>query len=114
LWLHLRRRALDGWKFRRQHVLAGYVADFYCPALRLVVEVDGPVHELRAPEDAARTAALEQVGAIVVRGTNTEVLHDAEAATDRILAVARDLARMAPTCSAERSVSPFPRIRLTA
>ena len=45
LWLLLRSRRLVGYKFRRQHSLGSYVADFYCPTARLVIEVDGGQNE---------------------------------------------------------------------
>src|SRR5271163_1945670 len=41
LWEGLRRRFVAGLRFRRQHIIAGYVVDFYCPSLRLAIEVDG-------------------------------------------------------------------------
>ena len=69
-----RRRQVAGWKFRRQHVVAGYVADFYCPALRLILEVDGGVHADRAAEDAVRTADLEALGITVRRIPNEAIL----------------------------------------
>lgn len=56
LWSVLRSRQLGGWKFRRQHIIVGYVVDFYCADLRLVVEVDGTVHdERRADERGSRS-----------------------------------------------------------
>jgi very-short-patch-repair endonuclease len=48
LWHELRARRLDGWKFRRQVPIEGYVADFVCFEARLIVEMDGPLH--RTPE----------------------------------------------------------------
>ena len=74
LWSALRSRQLGGWKFRRQHVIMGYVVDFYCAELRLVVEVDGSVHERLRPDDEAREADLRGVGAEVVRFSNDAVL----------------------------------------
>jgi len=75
LWSVLRGRQLGGWKFRRQHVVVGYVVDFYCSDLRLVVEVDGPVHDERRCDDEAREADLRCAGAEVVRFSNDAVLH---------------------------------------
>ncbi len=74
-WSLLRRRGIHGLKFRRQHVLGRFVADFYCPEHRLVLEVDGALHHgaERAAHDAARTAALERLGYTVVRVTNEEL-----------------------------------------
>jgi very-short-patch-repair endonuclease len=51
LWARLRRKQLDGFKFRRQHILKPYIVDFYCSSESLVVEVDGKQH-LRGPNQA--------------------------------------------------------------
>jgi len=75
LWSALRSRPLGGWKFRRQHVIMGYVVDFYCAELRLVVEVDGLVHERLRPGDEAREADSRRAGAEVVRFSNDAVLY---------------------------------------
>jgi very-short-patch-repair endonuclease len=75
LWGALRSRQLGGWKFRRQHVIMGYVVDFYCAELRLVVEVDGPVHERQRPDDETREADLRRAGAEIVRFSNDAVLY---------------------------------------
>ncbi len=45
LWSCLRANWLDGWHFRRQQIIAGYIVDFYCHSARLVVEVDGEIHQ---------------------------------------------------------------------
>ena len=62
-------------KFRRQHSIGNYIVDFYCPAVKLVIEVDGAHHFL--PEnmfyDQERTNYLEGLGLRVVRFTNREV-----------------------------------------
>ena len=68
LWNALRDRRFRGIKFRRQHVLAPFIVDFYAPALKLVVEIDGGYHAERVAEDAAREAVLVRVyGVRVVR-----------------------------------------------
>jgi|SRR5690606_21969395 len=73
LWSRLRRRQLDGWRFRRQVPLGPYVVDFACLAARLVIEVDGSQHSWRAEHDAARTSWLEANGFQVLRFWNNEV-----------------------------------------
>ena len=74
LWLNLRKRAMNGARFRRQHPIGPYIADFTCPASKLIVEVDGATHS--TPEelacDARRTNYLEQLGWTVIRVTNTD------------------------------------------
>ncbi len=78
MWQALRDSQLDGPRFRRQHALGQFVLDFYCPALRLVVELDGNIHNTpeQAERDRARTEHLAAAGYTVVRFRNHEVLHD--------------------------------------
>ncbi len=73
LWERLRARQ-TGFVFHRQSVQRGYILDFYCPRLRLAVEVDGSVHRLQAAADAQREQALRQRGVKLLRFTNREVL----------------------------------------
>ncbi|WP_158768148.1 endonuclease domain-containing protein [Terricaulis silvestris] len=69
LWERLRRNQLNGWGFRRQAPLGGYVVDFLCHKPALIVEVDGAAHddEEQKTFDAARTAKLEELGYLVIR-----------------------------------------------
>jgi very-short-patch-repair endonuclease len=88
LWQALRNRNLAGFKFRRQHAVGRFLVDFYCAEAALVVEIDGPVHQLQAPEDEARQAELEARGLKVLRFTNDEVQQDLLSVTARIEAPA--------------------------
>ena len=74
-WALLRNRRCLGLKFRRQHVIRGFIVDFYCADLRLAVEVDGTVHcgRRQAEYDDARSRALAHAGIDVVRIRNEEV-----------------------------------------
>ena len=85
LWSVLRNKRLKGLRFRRQHAVGRYVVDFYSPAAKLVVEVDGESHAGRAEEDATRTAYLEWRGLTVLRVTNDDVIGNLEAVTMAIL-----------------------------
>ena len=67
LWAELRERRLGGWRFRRQHVIAGYIVDFYCPELRMALEVDGGVHDAQRAQDAERDEHLARLGVCVLR-----------------------------------------------
>ena len=69
LWVYLRRRALGGLKFRRQHPLGPYVLDFYCAEARLAVEVDGQHHgnPEQFEKDKIRTAWLAKQDVEVLR-----------------------------------------------
>jgi very-short-patch-repair endonuclease len=86
LWECLRDRRFHGLKFRRQHSIGPYVADFYCDALQLVVEADGRVHE--QPEsrlhDAVRNTWMTSRGLIVVRLPEDEIINATSLALKRI------------------------------
>lgn len=75
LWVNLRKRAMNGMRFRRQHPVGSYISDFACPAARLIVEVDGATHSTpdELAYDARRTKYLEQHGWTVIRVSNTDV-----------------------------------------
>ena len=74
LWRYLRSRQRHGIKFRRQHPIGCYIADFACLDARLVIEIDGGQHSEQAGEDAHRTRALALRGYQVLRFWNNEVL----------------------------------------
>jgi very-short-patch-repair endonuclease len=76
LWQMLKGRRLEGRKFRRQHSIGAFVLDFYCPAERLAVELDGAAHDdpARQAYDAERQRALEERGVRVLRFANRTVL----------------------------------------
>lgn len=76
LWESLRARRLDGRAFRRQQPIGPFIVDFYCPEERLVVEVDGPIHDHQQREDAGRQEALESLDLRFVRITADQVTFD--------------------------------------
>jgi very-short-patch-repair endonuclease len=80
VWARLRSGKLDGYKFRRQHPIGPYYADFACDRLRLIIEIDGAVHLLEDVNrrDGVRQAALEASGWTVLRFTNDQVLQTPE------------------------------------
>ncbi|MDF2764445.1 MAG: uncharacterized protein K0S81_1439 [Rhodospirillales bacterium] len=78
LWSLVRRKQLEGCRFRRQVPLGPFVADFACLPARLIVEVDGGQHGLRTEHDARRTKWLEQFGWRVLRFWNADVLREPE------------------------------------
>ncbi len=75
LWQRLRGRKFQGLKFRRQHPIGKYIADFYCHELKFVVEVDGSVHEIEEQKeyDVGRTFELNKMDIKVIRFTNNEI-----------------------------------------
>lgn len=76
LWEILKGRKIAGYKFRRQHIIGSYIADFVCIPERLVIEVDGLIHQVpeNKANDEERTKDLNRLGFNVVRYTNDEVL----------------------------------------
>jgi len=73
LWERLRNRQLGGLKFRRQHPLGPFITDFYCAEKRLVVEIDGDIHDLQKEQDEQRTRQFEEFGYRVIRFRNEEI-----------------------------------------
>ncbi len=84
LWQKLRHKQLLGFKFRRQHVIDRFIVDFYCGEGRLVVEVDGGVHQYTEQEDAIRQEFLESLGLRVVRFRNEDVLNSIDGVLEEI------------------------------
>jgi very-short-patch-repair endonuclease len=85
LWSRLRRHRM-GPKFRRQHTVGPYTLDFYCPAARLAVELDGGQHYegLQSEKDVARDAWLGKQGIRVLRYSDREMLLEPEAVEEAI------------------------------
>ena len=77
LWQELRREKL-GYKFRRQFSIANFIVDFFCYELKLIIEVDGSVHEGREEYDKVRQTFLENQGYTVIRYRNDQVLFERE------------------------------------
>jgi very-short-patch-repair endonuclease len=86
LWKHLRNRYAASFKFRRQHDLGRYVAEFYCAEAGVVIEIDGGIHKERKPFDAARTLWLEAQGLKVMRLSNAAVMRNPSGAVAAIVA----------------------------
>lgn len=88
LWKRLRNKQLDNYKFRRQHPVSLYIADFYCHQLKLVIELDGDYHlsSHQRKKDIERTANLISNGLHVLRFTN----HEVESHIDRVVQVIKD------------------------
>ena len=76
MWKCLRNRNLNGFKFRRQHPIAAFIADFFCLECNLIVEVDGDCHNEREQKeyDEGRTYELAELNIKVIRFTNNEVM----------------------------------------
>jgi very-short-patch-repair endonuclease len=86
LWQRLRARP-GGVKFRRQHPVGAYVADFYAIEARVIVEVDGLAHDFRVERDVVRDEWLRGQGFVVVRVTASDVLKDVDAVVAGLVAL---------------------------
>jgi len=84
LWQALRGRQLGGLKFRCQHPVGRFIVDFYCPSSKLVIEVDGDIHNQQQEYDQVRTEQLQAFGYTVLRFTNDEVIQDLSSVLSRI------------------------------
>ena len=103
LWETLRGKKLENYKFRRQHIIGSYIADFANIEYGLVIEVDGLIHQLpdNKMSDAERTNWLKENGFEVIRFTNDEVLGNIEEVLNRITLKLNDL-------SNSKAVAPNP------
>jgi very-short-patch-repair endonuclease len=99
LWQALRGGGVDGLKFRRQHAVASFVVDFYCPERHLAVEVDGGIHDEPAQQirDATKQEYLQALGNTALRLHNEDITHDLSTVLERIhLATATSKATAPP------------------
>ncbi|MBX9783172.1 MAG: DUF559 domain-containing protein [Chitinophagaceae bacterium] len=87
LWGFLSGKKLEGYKFRRQHIAGNYIADFICLKHKLIIEVDGLIHELpeNKENDKVRSQQLNEWGFEVIRFTNAEVINETEKVLDTII-----------------------------
>ena len=90
LWQRLRANRLQDFHFRRQQIIDGFIVDFYCHAARLVIELDGPVHQQRADYDAERDRVLSARGLRVLRIANQEIVRDLDGVLARIVTACRE------------------------
>jgi very-short-patch-repair endonuclease len=91
LWRSLSNGQLNGFKFRRQHVVfeAQAIVDFFCPSIGLCVEVAGDTHDDR--NDASRDARLKTLGFAVIRFGNTDVISNIDGVAWQLLNTANSL-----------------------
>ena len=89
LWECLRRKRLKGLKFRRQHPIGRYIADFYCPEAHLVIELDGKIHQIKDQKeyDKIRQEIIEMRGMRVLRIKNEEIEQDIESVIRKVLSL---------------------------
>ena len=99
LWLQLKGRRFQGFKFRRQRPLGPYILDFVCLEAGLVIEIDGGQHNEQQAYDQQRSALIESLGLTVIRFWNHEVMNETPAVLEKIW---RTLQALTPTLSRER------------
>ena len=89
LWKRLRNNQLNGTKFRRQHPLDIFIADFYCHERKLIIELDGGIHDnIEQQEyDDGRSFELEEKGFKILRFRNEEVLNNIDKVINKIIEV---------------------------
>ncbi|MGB3492307.1 MAG: endonuclease domain-containing protein [Elainellaceae cyanobacterium] len=87
LWSALKQRQLSGLKFRCQHPVGRFIVDFYCPAHKLIIEIDGAIHNQQKAYDGARTDHLQAFGYKVVRFKNEEVLENLSSVLTQIIKI---------------------------
>ena len=93
LWEELRNKKLEACKFRRQHIIhyeqsmngnKYFIVDFYCPELKLVIEVDGPIHQFQKSVDKRRDEILFVLRYKLLRFTNKEITKNMPQSIDKI------------------------------
>ena len=89
LWQHLRGNRLEKFHFRRQQIIEGYIVDFYCHAVGLVVEVDGEIHQQQKDYDQDRDEQLRGLGLNILRFSNADVEGDLNNVLRMILEVCK-------------------------
>ena len=84
LWEKLKRKQICGVRFRRQHPISFFIADFYCHEARLVVEIDGEIHNQQIEYDDGRSAEMEKFFIKIIRFTNYEVENKIDEVIEKI------------------------------
>ncbi len=93
LWQRLNRKQINGLSFRRQHPILYFIADFYCHKLKLIIELDGTIHNI-PPQfryDRERDEELKKYGLSMMRFTNEEVFDDIESVLEKIFGASHPL-----------------------
>ena len=91
LWAYLRKNQLNGIRFRRQHAIGPYIADFCSPRSKLIIEVDGSQHLDNEEHDNSRTRYFNEKGYKVLRFWNNEVANDLNGVIQAILNELEDM-----------------------
>ena len=109
LWLHL-KKGVNGFKIRTQHPIGLYIADFYCHKSKLIIEIDGSIHDelsIKAA-DAARQKELEGWGYSIIRFTNEQVFENPEEITKIIAEKISELTNLQKQNTPQKAESKSP------
>jgi very-short-patch-repair endonuclease len=96
LWEKLKGKQICGLRFRRQHPINLFIADFYCHEVRLVVEIDGEIHDLQIEYDYGRSAEMERFGIKVIRFKNNEVENEIEKVLPELQSIVKERLQSPP------------------
>ena len=93
LWDKLKGKQITGLRFRRQHPIDIFIADFYCVRIKLLIEVDGSIHEITEYQehDQSRSEILNDFGITVIRFTNEQIIEEIDSTIEQIKTVAQKL-----------------------
>ena len=93
LWSRLHNNQVLGLQFRRQHPINRFIADFYCPEIKLIIEVDGSIHELPEyqSQDLGRSDILNDFGITVIRFTNEQIIEEIDSTIEQIKIIREEL-----------------------
>ncbi len=103
MWQILKGKKIGGFKFRRQHIIGSYIADFVCLSQQIIIEIDGLIHQVpeNITSDEERTLELNGLGFDVVRFTNDEVLNDTD---NVIIKISHELTQKSTKVSANEAL----------
>jgi len=96
LWEKLKGKQICGVRIRRQHPIDIFIADFYCHEARLVIEIDGEIHNQHNEYDDGRTAEMEKFSIKVIRFNNDEVVNNIEGVISKIDAIVKERIKSPP------------------
>jgi very-short-patch-repair endonuclease len=93
LWSRLNRNQILGLQFRRQHPINIFIADFYCAKIKLVIEIDGSIHDITEYQehDRGRSEILNDFGITVIRFTNEQIIEEIDSTVEQIETVVQKL-----------------------
>jgi len=98
LWSKLNKNQILGLQFRRQHPIDKFIADFFCPKIKLIIEIDGSIHDI--PEhhnhDLGRTDILNDFGITVVRFSNEQIINKIDYTVNQIEKISEKLINELP------------------